>query len=304
MPRITLISYLLVLPIFWRIVGFGSSIVGFTCYALSSSFNELIGGWNPWKLVVYSTVSSLFSVVLLFAKNLGFPKSFLVKAHVTYLVLMISSLYSFYQDKRSTTGKQENKYGTTLSLISSCAFALMSMSLSRLFHMGFDIGVSNFFLGCIMVSFLKLNFKLSIAGAIICYLLTYIRSYSDSQRERQGQFLTDTAGYVEHLVVDIDAGNDGIVSAVGDGSQQELVRGTGVVDDSPVYKLAKLVLTSVFRNTNLDTIWVRRNISMTQIHICPRRIANLYLMNALSCTRGSSHPTHQSPVPIFKYKTK
>ncbi|KAJ7949022.1 Exocyst subunit exo70 family protein [Quillaja saponaria] len=50
------ISDTLVLPLLWRIVGFVSSIVGFICYALSSSFKQLVGEWNPWKIVIYCLV--------------------------------------------------------------------------------------------------------------------------------------------------------------------------------------------------------------------------------------------------------
>ncbi|KAJ7949020.1 Exocyst subunit exo70 family protein [Quillaja saponaria] len=220
----TTISELLVLPLFWRIVGFVSSIVGFICYALSSSFKQLLGEWNPWKIVTYSLVSSVLSGMMLFAKNLGFSKNFMLKAHVGYLVLMLTSLYSFYEDKKSMEGKGENKYGSIFGLISSCSFELMSMSLSRLFDLGFDLGIFNFFLGCIMVSFMKMNFKLAVVGAVFCYLLINISSYSDSQLEVQTEFVTEADDDGQHVVIEIGTGNTGIESRVDDGSQQELHR--------------------------------------------------------------------------------
>lgn len=42
----------------WRVVGLMSSVVGLLCYALSPSFNRLIGRWKPFKFFLYG-VSSL-----------------------------------------------------------------------------------------------------------------------------------------------------------------------------------------------------------------------------------------------------
>ncbi|KAJ7958354.1 Exocyst subunit exo70 family protein [Quillaja saponaria] len=185
------VSKILRLPIVWKLVGLGSSIVGFSCYALSSIFTDLFGEWNPLKIVIYSLVSFLFTGMMLLAKNFGFSKNFLLKAHLGYFILVLTSLYSFFQDKDSSTqGEYESNHhrNRILSLISSAAFALMSMSLSRLFDLGFETGAFNFFLGCIMVSFMKLNLKFAAVGAVFCYLLLYIRSYSDFQQETDGGF--------------------------------------------------------------------------------------------------------------------
>ncbi|KAE9620092.1 hypothetical protein Lalb_Chr02g0160091 [Lupinus albus] len=64
----------------WRLVGFMSSIVGFTCYALSPSFNDLFGNRNPLKMV-YSVVSSIISILMLLVKTCRWEilKSFLLK---------------------------------------------------------------------------------------------------------------------------------------------------------------------------------------------------------------------------------
>ncbi|KAJ7958355.1 Exocyst subunit Exo70 family protein [Quillaja saponaria] len=207
MYSIRLSKKILRLPIFWRIVGLVSSIVGFSCYGLSSTFTDLFGEWNPLKIVIYSLVSSLFSGMMLFAKNFGFSKSFMLKAHIGYFILVLTSLYSFFQDRKSSDGNDEINHhrNRILSLISSCAFALMSVSVSRLFDLGFETELFNFFLGCIMVSFMKLNLKFAVVGAICCYFLIHIRYYSVSQQEIRDapqEEIRDTP-QEEHVVIDV-----------------------------------------------------------------------------------------------------
>ncbi|KAI4357542.1 hypothetical protein L6164_001482 [Bauhinia variegata] len=183
-------------PLFWRFLGFGSSIVGFICYALSPTFKYMFGEWNWWKIVIYSVVSSVFACFMLYVKGLDLKKSFIVKANVCFLVFLATCAYSFYQDK-GEGGKNESDYGRMLSLFSFGGFALMSLSLSRQTNIGFDMGMSNFFLASFFVCAMKLNLKVAMGVALICYLVVYIRSYSDSMLEMQG---SDTA----HLILEMD----------------------------------------------------------------------------------------------------
>ncbi|KAI4296727.1 hypothetical protein L6164_036661 [Bauhinia variegata] len=188
-------SDLLINRYLWRFVGFGSSIVGFSCYALSPSFKNLFGEWNLLKIFIYSLVSFMFSCFILFANRWRLTRSSLLKANLCFLVLMVTSVYSFYQDK-SEEGKAEKGYGTMLILISCGAFALMSLSLSRQIQLKFEVGMFNFFLGCVMITVMKMNIKVALGAAAFCYVLISIRSYSDSQLENQG----DT----QYLIIDID----------------------------------------------------------------------------------------------------
>ncbi|CAL0314109.1 unnamed protein product [Lupinus luteus] len=135
----------------WRLVGFMSSIVGFTCYALSPSFLDLFGKRNPLKMVIYSVVSSIISILMLHEE-----------------------------------GKGEKGFGRVMNLTSTAAFALMAMSLSRQLQLGFEVGIFNFFIGCFLVTVMKMNFKLAPLAAFFCYLLVNIRSFSNLILEMRG----------------------------------------------------------------------------------------------------------------------
>ncbi|XP_061370439.1 uncharacterized protein LOC133313126 [Gastrolobium bilobum] len=163
----------------WRIVGILSSVVALVCYALSSSFNYLFGKWNVLKMVLYVVVSCSVCGVMLFATRWQVSRNTLMKAHVVFLALIITSLYSFFYDK-AVNGKPD-----ILSLISSGAFALMSLSFSRQTDLGFEVGVCNFFLGCLTVQLTKINLMLAFVAAFFCYSIIVLRSYSDFQLEKR-----------------------------------------------------------------------------------------------------------------------
>ena len=113
----------------WKFLGFVSSTVGLVCYALSPSFRHLYGEWNIMKIILYVVVSSIISCIMLFAEQLTFLR---LKAHVLFVVMMLTSLYSVRYDK-TVDGKPD-----ALSPISSGAFSLMSLSLSRQIELGFE----------------------------------------------------------------------------------------------------------------------------------------------------------------------
>ena len=183
------VSNLISHPLLWRITGFVSSIVGFICYALSPSFQGLFGQWNPLKIVIYSLIRSLLSILMLFVKTCkwGLVRSFLLKAHVGFMVLTLTSLYSFLEDRSEEVKKEEKVYGRVMNVTSTGAFALMAMSLSRQLELGFEVGVFNFLLGCFLVTVMKMNLKLAPVAAFFCYLLVNIRSFSDFLLEMRGK---------------------------------------------------------------------------------------------------------------------
>ncbi|KAG5050779.1 hypothetical protein JHK87_002977 [Glycine soja] len=178
--QIKSISELLIHPLLWRLTGFVSSVFGFSCYAFSPSFHDLFGHWNPLKISLYTVVSSLLSIFMLFVKrcNGGHGKGFLLKAHVGFVVLGLTSLWSFLED-RGQQGKVEHGFGKMMNLTSTGAFALMAMSLSRQLQFGFDVGVFNFLVGCFLVTTMKMSLKLAPVAAFFCYVLVNIRSISD-----------------------------------------------------------------------------------------------------------------------------
>lgn len=94
-------------------------------------------------------------------------RSLRFKAHTAFLVLTITSVYSFYFNK-VVNGKPD-AYG----LISCAAFAIMSLSLSRQSQCGFEVDLLYFFLG----------FQLFIIGAGLIYSLIIFRSSFSSVEE-------------------------------------------------------------------------------------------------------------------------
>ncbi|KAK7309751.1 hypothetical protein RJT34_06726 [Clitoria ternatea] len=180
-------SKLLIHPLLWKLTGFGSSIVGFSCYALSPSFKDLFAQWTPLKIMVYSTVGSLVSILMLLVKRCScrLGRSILLKAHVCFLVLTLTCVWSFLED-RSEEGKVEKGYGKVMNLTSTGAFAIMALSLSRQLQIGFEVGVFNFLVGCFLVTVMKMSLKLAPVAALFCYLLVNIRSVSDFLLEMRG----------------------------------------------------------------------------------------------------------------------
>ena len=66
-----------------------------------------------------------------------------------------------------------------MNLTSTVAFALMALSLSRQLQLEFEVGVTNFLVGCFLATLIKMSLKLAPIAALFCYLLLNIRSISD-----------------------------------------------------------------------------------------------------------------------------
>ncbi|XP_027333695.1 uncharacterized protein LOC113848406 [Abrus precatorius] len=180
----------------WRVLGFLSSVIGLICYALSSSFKHIFGEWNLLKITLYTMVSFCISSMMLFLKTWNLSKSFLMKAHVGVLVLLLTSFYSFVYDK------DENGKPDLLSLISCGALAFMSLCLSRQIDLGFEADLLNFFLGCLTVQLMMINLMLSIVAAIFCYCLMVLRSKFESKTH------VGTRRMEDHVNIDIDAAEE------------------------------------------------------------------------------------------------
>ncbi|KAI4328145.1 hypothetical protein L6164_020526 [Bauhinia variegata] len=146
----------------------------------------------------------------------GLARNFLLKANVGVIVLMLTSLYSYFEDRSVERGK-EKAYGSILSLISCEAFALVSTSLSRQLELEFEAGMFNFFLGCFLVTVMKMNFKLAPVAAIFCYLLVNFRSSSKCLLKILGR-------EIEHA--DVESGSNMEANRMFLGSQK-----TGDIDD-------------------------------------------------------------------------
>jgi len=182
-------------PLVWRLTGFISSIIGLLCYALSSSFKHLFGDWNLLKIFLYGIVSFITCCTVLLAKKFQLSRSLILKAHVAFLVLMLTSLYSFFYDK------EVNAKSDVLGLISCAAFALMSLSLSRQIDLGFEVDLLNFFLGCLTVQLMNFNLMLASIGGVFCYFVIVLRSSLDLQ---QGGGSVDST-VTDHVAIEIES---------------------------------------------------------------------------------------------------
>ncbi|XP_047179074.1 uncharacterized protein LOC124845924 [Vigna umbellata] len=162
-------------PKVWRFVCFASSIVGLICYALSSSFNHLLGNWTWWKLLLYIIFSFLISLSTLFGKTWEYSNSRCLEAHTAFSVLLITSVYSFFLDKDL---KQK---ADAYSLLSCVAFAIMSLGLSRLSQLGFEVDLLYFFCGLLTVQLMKIKQWIVTVGGAFSYSLIILRSNLDHQ---------------------------------------------------------------------------------------------------------------------------
>jgi len=179
----------------WRFVGFASAAVGLVCYALSSSFNYLFGSWNLLKIILYTVFSFIICIMILYENIWKQSRSLRYKAHTAFLVLTITSVYSFYFDK-VVNGKPD-----AYSLISCAAFAIMSLSFSRQSQCGFEMDLLYFFLGCFTVLLMKIKFQLFIIGAGLSYSLIIFRSSFSSVEE------IGLAGFQDKnsIIIDVDS---------------------------------------------------------------------------------------------------
>ncbi|KAK7321392.1 hypothetical protein VNO77_32001 [Canavalia gladiata] len=185
-------------PKVWRFVCFASSVIGLLCYALSSSFNHMFGKWNWWKILVYSVFSFIICLAVLFTKAWQHSSSLCLEAHLAFLILIITCIYSFFFDK-AANGKPD-----AYDLISSAAFATMSLSLSRLTQCGFEIDLLYFFCGDLILQLMKIKLWLVVVGGSFSYSLIILRSSLDTLHEHL-QFQDQNEVTIQ---VDSDSGSD------------------------------------------------------------------------------------------------
>ncbi|RHN56656.1 putative exocyst complex component Exo70 [Medicago truncatula] len=173
----------MMLPKVWRFVGFAAVVAGLLCNALSSSFNYLFGGWTMLVITLYTVFSFILCVLVLFAARIWqHPRSHWFVAHTTFVVLAITSLYSYFFDKLMDNTPD------AYSLISCASFAVTALSLSRnKIQCGFEIDLLYFLLGCLMMQLMKITLKLFIFGAIFSYFLIIIRSSFPSIDARENK---------------------------------------------------------------------------------------------------------------------
>ncbi|MED6199875.1 hypothetical protein PIB30_079932 [Stylosanthes scabra] len=170
-------------PKLWRFLGFASSIVGILCYALSTSFNLLFGKWNLVKISIYVVFSFIVCLATFFAKVWKRSASLRLRAHMVFLVLTVTSFYSFFFDK-AVHGKSD-----AYSIVSCASFAIMWFSLSRQIHCGFEVDMLYFFLGLLIIQLMKIKILLSIVAICFSYFLIILQSSLDAQTVTDDEYL-------------------------------------------------------------------------------------------------------------------
>ncbi|KAL4364953.1 hypothetical protein HN51_024897 [Arachis hypogaea] len=195
-PLLNQIHSYLMQPRIWRLLGFASTLIGFICYALSSSFYQLFGSWTLFKIVAYSIFSIIICLTILFPKLWQQLRGLNFEAHMAFFVLTITSVYSYFSDK-AMKGKPD-----AYSVTSYAAFAVTSLSLQRQSksHFGFEVDLLYFFLGCVIVQFMKIELWLGFVGIGFSYSLIILRSCLDAPAKNRNQRFQDK----HHLVVQVN----------------------------------------------------------------------------------------------------
>ncbi|XP_028753585.1 uncharacterized protein LOC114713164 [Neltuma alba] len=149
---------------FWRILGFLSAIIGLLSFLLSSSFHFMFGELNTWKTLLYVLLSIMVPYSILFVKTWNPPHNLFFRYHVAFLVLFLTSLYSYFYDKFMKIKPD------IFSVVSSGSFAFTSLSLKmQNIQVGFEDDLLKFFLGFLTIQLMKINLLLALIGAAVCY---------------------------------------------------------------------------------------------------------------------------------------
>ena len=168
-------------PMVLRLVCLASSVVGVICYALSSTFNHLLGNWTWWKMLLYIVFSFIICLAVFFSPKRSSTTSLRLEAHLAFLVLIVTSVSSFLFDN-AAKGKPD-----AYSLISCAAFATMSLGLSDLTQLGFWVDLLYFFCGSLIVQLMKMNLWLVIVGGGFSYCLLQLRYYAQLQVQNDSE---------------------------------------------------------------------------------------------------------------------
>jgi len=122
-------------------------------------------------MILYIVFSFIICLAVLFAPARSSSSSHRLEVHLAFLVLVTTSVYSFFWDK-VVKGKPD-----AYSLISCAAFATMSLGLSNLTQFGFQIDLLYFFCGGLTVQLMKIKLWLVIVGGGFSYSLLQLRDY-------------------------------------------------------------------------------------------------------------------------------
>ncbi|CAL0328311.1 unnamed protein product [Lupinus luteus] len=174
-------------PLLWRVTTLVSSIVGFACFSKSTIFEDLFGLSNPMKIVIYFSVLASILTVTIYTMiraphmmELKFTKKWWFKAQMSFVVLIIPFFHFFGKEEREeVVHKDELKvFGRLMDLLTTGAFSIAAVSMSRELWLGIGTNIFNSFLGVLLVLGVKLCSMIGLELAfLLCYLLIMIRFY-------------------------------------------------------------------------------------------------------------------------------
>lgn len=107
-------------------------------------------------------------------------------------------MYSFVYD-RAVNGKPN-----VLSVVSNASFALVSLSLHKLFKLKSEMGIFSYFLCCFTVQLLTINWILIFVAIIYCFLLFVMHSQPSG-----GQVINSSTSYSE---IAVDSGGQHVIA--------------------------------------------------------------------------------------------
>jgi len=146
-------------------------------------------------MLLYIVFSFIICLAVLFAPARSSSTSLWLEVHLAFLVLITTSVYSFFWDK-VVKGKPD-----AYSLISCAAFATMSLGLSNLTQFGFQIDLLYFFCGVLTVQLMKIKLWLVIVGGGFSYSLLQFRDYPRDTPEEQNQVIIQVDDTESHVII-------------------------------------------------------------------------------------------------------
>lgn len=129
------------------------------------------------KIVLFIVLAFVIWATILFAKQRPFSWQGKLTAIMGFLVFMLTDVYSFYFDK-AMSGKPD-----ILSMVSNVAFALTSLSLSRVFNIGYDLGIFSCFQALLTAQLMTIHFLLILVAIVIGCPLFVMHFALDSKSE-------------------------------------------------------------------------------------------------------------------------
>ncbi|MED6155326.1 hypothetical protein PIB30_004345 [Stylosanthes scabra] len=174
----------------WRMVNVVFTVVGLTCFALSSSSKHLLGEWKPWKIFLYILFNFMTLLFVLSAKKWKqltilqflarkwkcYLRTLRFRSLNTFLVMVSTTILSFYSDRATAAEGKPDAYGVA----SNIAFAAASLFLSKDVPFVFE-ELMYFFMGTTIAQMMKIKLFLGgFIGIVVCFCLVVLHCYADA----------------------------------------------------------------------------------------------------------------------------